>query len=93
MEEYTVLLIHSFIFFSMCTAMRIFTHFLSSPSPVPPEIVDELSSGSSVVVQENGNVTLTCHAEGNPKPRISWVREDQRAITINKRSKGGCMLL
>ncbi|KAK8382943.1 hypothetical protein O3P69_011478 [Scylla paramamosain] len=54
---------------------------------VPPEIVDDLSSGSSVVVQENGNVTLTCHAEGNPKPRISWVREDQRAITISKRSK------
>ncbi|XP_045114036.1 lachesin-like [Portunus trituberculatus] len=54
---------------------------------VPPEIVDDLSSGSSVVVQENGNVTLTCHAEGNPKPRISWVREDQRPITISKRSK------
>nr|XP_045586042.1 lachesin-like [Procambarus clarkii] len=54
---------------------------------VPPVIVDELSSGSSVVVQENGNVTLTCHAEGNPPPRISWVREDQRHITLSKRRK------
>ncbi|XP_071534807.1 lachesin-like [Panulirus ornatus] len=54
---------------------------------VPPVIVDELSSGSSVVVQENGNVTLTCHAEGNPEPRISWVREDQRHITLSKRRK------
>ncbi|XP_042210155.1 lachesin-like [Homarus americanus] len=54
---------------------------------VPPVIVDELSSGSSVVVQENGNVTLTCHAEGNPEPKISWVREDQRHITLSKRRK------
>ncbi|XP_068214615.1 lachesin-like [Palaemon carinicauda] len=54
---------------------------------VPPVIVDSLSSGSSVVVQENGNVTLTCQAEGNPEPSISWMREDQKHITFNKRRK------
>ena len=41
-----------------------------------------------MVIQENGNVTLTCHAEGNPKPTISWVREDNKQITLSKRSKG-----
>ena len=39
-------------------------------------------------MKENGNVTLSCHAEGNPKPIISWVREDQGPITITQRQKG-----
>ncbi|XP_047735814.1 lachesin isoform X2 [Hyalella azteca] len=54
---------------------------------VPPEILDSSSSTSSVVVQENGNATLSCHATGNPPPHISWVREDQKHITIDKRKK------
>ncbi|KAA0202251.1 hypothetical protein HAZT_HAZT007920 [Hyalella azteca] len=59
------------------------------PQPFfPPEILDSSSSTSSVVVQENGNATLSCHATGNPPPHISWVREDQKHITIDKRKKG-----
>ncbi|XP_063589604.1 lachesin-like [Penaeus indicus] len=54
---------------------------------VPPVIVDDRSSRSSVIVQENGNVTLICQAEGNPEPRISWMREDKKQISLNKRRK------
>ena len=62
----------------------------SSPSlpPVPPEILDGRSSASSLVVQENGNITLSCHAMGNPAPTIVWVREDKKPITIDRRKKG-----
>ncbi|KAA0187133.1 hypothetical protein HAZT_HAZT002610, partial [Hyalella azteca] len=47
---------------------------------VPPEITDEGSSPSSLVVKERDNVTLTCHAKGFPQPRISWRREDGRPL-------------
>ncbi|CAL4185280.1 unnamed protein product, partial [Meganyctiphanes norvegica] len=61
------------------------SHFLDVV--VPPNIVDKRSSQSSVTVHEHGNVTLTCEAEGNPEPTISWIREGNRTITVGKRKK------
>ncbi|XP_076032494.1 lachesin-like [Oratosquilla oratoria] len=50
---------------------------------VPPNIVDEESSGD-ITVQENENVTLVCRATGTPKPQVKWKREDHQKICINK---------
>ncbi|XP_054277290.1 neurotrimin-like isoform X2 [Macrosteles quadrilineatus] len=50
---------------------------------VPPNIDDSLSS-SDVIVRENSNVTLTCHATGSPPPSIKWKRDDGSKININK---------
>ncbi|XP_078036509.1 lachesin [Augochlora pura] len=50
---------------------------------VPPNIIDYQTS-SDVVVQEGANVTLTCKANGSPKPKISWKKDDASMITINK---------
>ncbi|CAG0885756.1 unnamed protein product [Darwinula stevensoni] len=47
---------------------------------VPPEIDDDKTSRSTVSVPENTNVTLMCHAHGNPTPTIYWRREDDRSI-------------
>ncbi|XP_064103116.1 protein amalgam-like isoform X2 [Macrobrachium nipponense] len=47
---------------------------------VPPNIVDAMSSPSSIVVREKDEVTLSCHAEGFPEPQIKWKREDAQSI-------------
>ncbi|KAI5640530.1 immunoglobulin i-set domain-containing protein [Phthorimaea operculella] len=50
---------------------------------VPPTIDDSLSS-SDVIVREGANVTLTCRANGSPKPTIKWKRDDNSKISISK---------
>ncbi|XP_026320045.1 lachesin-like isoform X2 [Hyposmocoma kahamanoa] len=50
---------------------------------VPPTIDDSLSS-SDVIVREGANVTLTCRANGSPKPTIKWKRDDNSKISISR---------
>ncbi len=47
---------------------------------VPPRIVS--SEGSSLVVREGDNVSLSCEASGYPPPHIVWRREDGDDILI-----------
>ncbi|XP_049838896.1 lachesin-like isoform X2 [Schistocerca gregaria] len=54
---------------------------------VPPNIIDEESTQSSVAVREHQNITLTCKADGFPSPKIMWRREDGQAINIDRRKK------
>ena len=52
-------------------------------SAVPPDIINEESS-ADIAVQEGEDAILTCHATGNPMPRIIWRREDNEAISLRK---------
>ncbi|XP_065225680.1 lachesin-like isoform X2 [Planococcus citri] len=54
---------------------------------VPPDIVDEESTPSSVAVRENQNLTLTCKAQGFPDPKIMWKREDGNEIVLDRKKK------
>ncbi|XP_015184404.1 PREDICTED: lachesin-like isoform X3 [Polistes dominula] len=54
---------------------------------VPPNILDSLSTESTVAVRENQNITLTCKADGYPTPKLSWKREDGQGISINRHKK------
>lgn len=54
---------------------------------VPPNILDEESTQSSVAVREHQNITLTCKANGFPDPKIMWRREDGTGISIDRRKK------
>ena len=56
---------------------------------VPPNILDEESSPSSVTIRENHNASLQCNAEGTPQPRITWRREDGKKIIIKKKKNAG----
>ena len=56
---------------------------------VPPNIIDEESSPSSVTIRENHNASLQCSAEGTPKPTITWRREDQKKIIIKRKKNAG----
>lgn len=55
---------------------------------VPPNIEDYQTS-SDAIVREGSNVTLTCKATGSPTPTISWKRDDNQQISINKTLSGG----
>ncbi|KAK9507967.1 hypothetical protein O3M35_007723 [Rhynocoris fuscipes] len=55
---------------------------------VPPNILDDQSTPSSVAVRENQNVSLTCKAEGLPQPKLSWRREDGQPIALDRKTKG-----
>lgn len=57
-------------------------------SIVPPNIIDDESSPSSVSVRENQNLSLSCKAEGSPTPKISWKREDGNSIAPDRKKKG-----
>lgn len=35
-------------------------------------------------MQEGEDAQLTCHATGNPIPRVTWKREDGEAILLRK---------
>ncbi|KAK8734603.1 hypothetical protein OTU49_005894 [Cherax quadricarinatus] len=48
---------------------------------VPPEIVDNETSGETTV-EEGNSVTLTCKARGFPHPVVSWRREDNLKIVL-----------
>lgn len=52
---------------------------------VPPDIVDEETSGDTMV-SEGGSVTLRCRARGYPKPEITWKREDRQEIVFRELS-------
>ncbi|KAH0953638.1 hypothetical protein HN011_002028, partial [Eciton burchellii] len=54
---------------------------------VPPNILDSLSTESTVAVREHQNITLTCKADGYPQPKLMWKREDGQVITISKHNK------
>ncbi|XP_033313140.1 lachesin-like isoform X2 [Bombus bifarius] len=54
---------------------------------VPPNILDSLSTESTVAVRENQNITLTCKADGYPTPKLMWKREDGQSISINRHYK------
>ncbi|KAG6797103.1 lachesin isoform X1 [Apis mellifera caucasica] len=54
---------------------------------VPPNILDSLSTESTVAVRENQNITLTCKADGYPTPKLMWKREDGQNININRHKK------
>ncbi|KAG8303560.1 hypothetical protein J6590_007228 [Homalodisca vitripennis] len=54
---------------------------------VPPNIMDEHSTASSVAVRENQNISLTCRAKGFPAPKIMWRREDGQSMIIDRRKK------
>lgn len=41
------------------------------------------STPSAIEVREGHNVTLSCHAEGNPPPTIIWRRADRQIIRYN----------
>jgi len=47
---------------------------------VPPTIIDEESSPSTVSVREKHNASLICKSHGVPQPNITWRREDGRPI-------------
>lgn len=55
---------------------------------MPPNILDSLSTESTVAVRENQNITLTCKADGYPQPKLMWKREDGQVISLNKHHKG-----
>ncbi len=61
---------------------------------VPPDIITNNTS-SDVVVVEGQHANLTCVASGNPKPAISWKREDGEEFIIRegKSRKKGMELL
>ncbi|XP_063851620.1 lachesin-like isoform X2 [Scylla paramamosain] len=48
---------------------------------VPPEI-DDATSSSDVMVPEGSNAALSCHAKGYPVPKITWVREDKKPLSL-----------
>lgn len=52
---------------------------------VPPDIMDQESSSSTVRVREGTNVSLTCKASGYPEPSISWRREDNKPIGLGRK--------
>ncbi|OAD56587.1 Lachesin [Eufriesea mexicana] len=54
---------------------------------VPPNILDSLSTESTVAVRENQNITLTCKADGYPTPKLMWKREDGQSISISRHNK------
>lgn len=55
---------------------------------MPPNILDNESTQSTVAVRENQNISLTCKADGFPPPKIMWRREDGQTISVDKRKKG-----
>ncbi|KAG8229075.1 hypothetical protein J437_LFUL005709 [Ladona fulva] len=61
--------------------------YFPSVGDVPPNILDEESTQSTVAVRENQNITLVCKADGFPAPKIMWRREDGQGITIDRRKK------
>lgn len=53
---------------------------------VPPDIINDETS-SDTTVNEGDSVTLTCVAEGYPRPEIKWKREDGRRITLRTNTR------
>lgn len=49
--------------------------------PVPPDIITDESS-PDLTLMEGENATLTCHATGNPEPKITWKRENGQPLMM-----------
>lgn len=56
-----------------------------STLPVSPKIDDENTS-SDTDIREGTDVSLRCRASGNPTPKITWRREDQKDIQAGMKS-------
>ena len=59
---------------------------ISAPSIVSPPI--------SMVVNESGTASFQCEAEGNPKPKVTWLKQNS-SLPADKRvvsSRGGLMI-
>ena len=60
----------------------------------PAKIIDHLSSGATVVVQEGETVELVCNVTGVPHPTVTWFRiptglmhESDRTLEADRRKK------
>ena len=59
---------------------------ISAPSIVAPPM--------SMVVNETGTASFQCEAEGNPEPKVKWVKQNS-SLLVDKRvvqSRGGLMI-
>jgi len=59
---------------------------------VPPTIIDEESSPSTVSIREKHNASLICKATGVPSPNITWRREDSKPIYRDIQRSSGVRL-
>jgi len=59
---------------------------------VPPTIIDEESSPSTVSIREKHNASLICKSNGVPYPNITWRREDGRPIFRDTQKTSGVKL-
>lgn len=53
-------------------------------SPAPPSFTE--TPAQYVEAKEGGSTALSCSAQGNPKPMISWLREGEELATNAKYS-------
>ena len=53
--------------------------------PLVPPNIDDVKTSSDVIVNEGDDATLVCRAEGHPKPRIVWLREDRKEFPVYDR--------
>lgn len=58
---------------------------------IPPDIDSSRTTGD-VEIKAGGTATLECHADGYPKPKIKWVRDDQKPIKAKDHSNGAVKL-
>jgi len=56
---------------------------------VPPTIIDEESSPSTVSIREKHNASLICKSSGVPHPNITWRREDGKPIFRDTQKNSG----
>lgn len=72
---------HSFIVCNKIHSMLVSRKNKNIVFVVPPNIVDEGTSGD-MVAREGTDVSISCKADGRPLPRILWRREDGANIQL-----------
>ena len=50
----------------------------------PPDIKDQEGELDRLTSFERGDIWLKCHTTGNPKPEVTWRREDGRNIVLRR---------